>query len=146
MIQIIEISKADEKTLSAVNRLLPQLSKSAQPISILTLEKLTSSESFRLFLAKEDESILGMVSLVLISIPTGSKSWIEDVVVEEKARGKGVGKKLVKYALEEAAKFGAKSVDLTSRPTREAANQLYQSIGFKIRETNVYRYKLRLFE
>lgn len=146
MIQIIEISKADEKILSAVNRLLPQLSKSAQPISILTLEKLTSSESIRLFLAKEDESILGMLSLVLFSIPTGSKSWIEDVVVEEKARGKGVGKKLVKYALEEAAKLGAKSVDLTSRPTREAANQLYQSIGFKIRETNVYRYKLSLFE
>ena len=140
MIQIIEISKADDETLSAVNRLLPQLSKSAQPISILTLEKLISSESIRLFLAKEDESILGMLSLVLFSIPTGSKAWIEDVVVEEKARGKGVGKKLMNHALEEAAEFGAKSVDLTSRPTREAANQLYQSIGFKIRKTNVYRH------
>jgi ribosomal protein S18 acetylase RimI-like enzyme len=91
-------------------------------------------------MAKEGNAILGMLSLVVFAIPTGIKAWIEDVVVEEDARGKGVGKKLMMHAMAETEKAGAKSIDLTSRPSREAANQLYQSIGFEVRETNVYRH------
>jgi ribosomal protein S18 acetylase RimI-like enzyme len=82
-----------------------------------------------------------MLSLVVFSIPTGTKAWIEDVVVDERARGKGVGKELMNHALNVAKELGAKSADLTSRPSREAANKLYQAIGFEGRETNVYRYK-----
>ncbi len=141
MIEIFKISDADDKVLIAMNHLLPQLSKSAQTISLGTLKTLASSECTRLYMAKEGEEILGMLSLVVFAIPTGIKAWIEDVVVEEGARGKGVGKKLMKHAMDEADKIGAKSIDLTSRPTREAANQLYQNIGFQVRETNVYRYK-----
>ncbi|MBT7406622.1 MAG: GNAT family N-acetyltransferase [Opitutae bacterium] len=138
---IFEITEADDSTLDAVNRLLPQLSKSSKLINWSTLQKLTNSECTRLYVAKEDDTIFGMLSLVVFSIPTGTKAWIEDVVVDERARGKGAGKELMNHALNVAKELGAKSADLTSRPSREAANKLYQAIGFEGRETNVYRYK-----
>ena len=140
MIEISELMEADEETLSYVNHLLPQLSPSAQLISLDRLQALASSECTRLYLAKEGDHIHGMLSLVVFAIPTGTKAWVEDVVVDGGARGKGVGKSLMRHATEQAEKLGAKAVDLTSRPSREAANQLYQSIGFEIRKTNVYRY------
>ena len=141
MIKIFEITEADDSTLDAVNRLLPQLSKSSKLINWSTLQKLTNSECTRLYVAKEDDTIFGMLSLVVFSTPTGTKAWIEDVGVDERARGKGVGKELMNHALNVAKELGAKSADLTSRPSREAANKLYQAIGFEGRETNVYRYK-----
>ena len=140
MIEISELMEADEETLSSVNHLLPQLSPSAQLISLDRLQALAASEGTRLYLAKEGDHIHGMLSLVVFAIPTGTKAWVEDVVVDGGARGKGVGKSLMRHATEQAEKLGAKAVDLTSRPSREAANQLYQSIGFEIRKTNVYRY------
>ena len=141
MIEISEIQQADEAVLTSVNRLLPQLSKSAKLIDIKQLNRLTESECTRLYFAKEGTEVLGMLSLVIFPIPTGIKAWIEDVVVDERARGKGVGKALMKKALAEAVNLGTKSIDLTSRPSRETANKLYQSIGYQERETNVYRYK-----
>lgn len=142
MIEISEIQQADEAVLTSVNRLLPQLSKSAKLIDIKQLNRLTESECTRLYFAKEGTEVLGMLSLVVFPIPTGIKAWIEDVVVDEGARGKGVGKALMKKALAEAVNLGTKSIDLTSRPSRETANKLYQSIGYQERETNVYRYKI----
>lgn len=142
MIEIFEIQVADEAILTSVNRLLPQLSKSARPINGEQLKKLVESECTRLFFAKEGTDVLGMLSLVVFPIPTGVKAWIEDVVVDQKARGKGVGKALMNKALVEAGNLGTKSIDLTSRPSRETANKLYQSIGYQERETNVYRYKI----
>jgi ribosomal protein S18 acetylase RimI-like enzyme len=140
MIEISELMEADEETLSSVNHLLPQLSPSAQLISLDRLQALAASESTRLYLAREGDHIHGMLSLVVFAIPTGTKAWVEDVVVDDGARGKGVGKSLMRHATEQAEKLGAKAVDLTSRPSREAANKLYRSLGFETRETNVYRY------
>ena len=140
MIEIAELNEADEDTLVAVNRLLPQLSGSVQPISLERLGELADSGATRIYLAKEGSVVLGMLSLVVFSIPTGTKAWVEDVVVDGQARGKGVGKSLVRHALEEASRLKAKAVDLTSRPSREVANLLYQSLGFEVRQTNVYRH------
>ena len=142
MLEISEILKAEDHVLSAINQLLPQLSSSSSGMKIDYLESLTKSKSTRLFLAKEDGMILGMLSLVFCTIPTGKKAWIEDVVVDQSARGRGLGKALMNHAIKEARKFGAKSVDLTSRPSRESANKLYQALGFQARETNLYRYNL----
>jgi ribosomal protein S18 acetylase RimI-like enzyme len=80
---------------------------------------------------------------VTFRIPTGVRAWIEDVVVDEAARGKGAGEALTRRALERAAELGSKTVDLTSRPTREAANRLYQRVGFELRHSNLYRYNLK---
>jgi len=85
--------------------------------------------------------ILGMLTLATFTIPTGLRAWVEDVVVDGQARGRGAGQALVEAAVAHATSIGARTVDLTSRPSREAANRLYRRAGFELRETNVYRYK-----
>ena len=101
---------------------------------------MVDSPASDLLVAVEDGTILGALTLVTFRIPTGLRAWIEDVVVDDAARGKGVGAALNNRAIELAAEHGARTVDLTSRPSREAANRLYQRLGFERRETNVYRY------
>ena len=140
MVEIFQPSQADETTLRAVNQLLPQLSSSAPPLNLERLIEIIQSSSVHLYIAREEQEVLGMLSLVLFTIPTGIRAWVEDVVVDEKDRGKGVGKALSEHALKEASRLGAKTVDLTSRPSRVAANQLYQRVGFAKRDTNVYRF------
>ena len=139
--EIIEIHKYSEEVLKAVNTLLPQLSSSASSISEEQLTDIINSESTHLLMAVENGKYYGSLSLAVFAIPTGIRAWIEDVVVSESTRGKGVGKLLSIFAVELAKKLGAKTVDLTSRPSREAANALYKKVGFEQRETNVYRYK-----
>jgi ribosomal protein S18 acetylase RimI-like enzyme len=143
MINISELTEASSSVLQSINELLPQLSSSAQVISMDRLSELVESDNTIIFLGTdENDQILGMLSLIVMKIPTGNKAWIEDVVVDQTARGKGMGKALMNHALERAKKLAVKSVDLTSRPSRETANMLYQSLGYQIRETNVYRHKI----
>ena len=99
-----------------------------------------SSADTVLFLARIDGRILGSLTLAFYRIPTGLKAWIEDVVVDADARGHGVGAELSLAAVAEAKARGAKDVNLTSRPSREAANRLYPRIGFEARDTSVFRY------
>ena len=144
MIEIFEVTESNESTLKLVNRLLPQLSKSAEPLTSGKLKEIVQSTHVHLFIAQEGTEVLGMLSLVVFPIPTGIRAWVEDVVVDESARGKGVGRALSEYALQAANEKGALTVDLTSRPSRVAANQLYQKVGFQLRETNVYRFQHEL--
>ena len=142
--QIVEATEVSEALLVAMEKLIPQLSRSNPPPSAEELQLMIDSDSSRLLLALDDDgTILGSLTLVLFRIPTGVRAWIEDVVVDGDARGMGVGDKLNRFALEMARDNGAVSIDLTSRPTREAANRLYKRIGFEQRSTNVYRYDLK---
>jgi len=139
----VEIAgEATDEVLAALHRLIPQLSSSSAPITIADLRAIIDSDSSVLFIARVDGRIVGSLTLAVFRIPTGIRAWIEDVVVDENARGHGVGEALNRAALAEAKRRGAKTVDLTSRPSREAANRLYLRIGFVARETNVYRYDL----
>ena len=131
-----------EELVSAFERLIPQLSSSSPPPSRERLESIVNSDSCSLLLARDGDHIVGSLTLVVFPIPTGVRAWIEDVVVDAAARGKGVGEALNMKALEIARAKGAVTVDLTSRPSREAANRLYQRIGFVQRDTNVYRFNL----
>jgi ribosomal protein S18 acetylase RimI-like enzyme len=106
------------------------------------LNEIIASESSVLFVARVENQIVGSLTLATFRIPTGIRAWIEDVVVDESARGHGVGEALNRAALNEAKRRGAITVELTSRPLREAANRLYLRMGFVVRETNVYRYTL----
>ena len=133
---------ASAEVLAACHRLIPQLSSSSAPISAQELEEIIESNTTVLFAARSGQEIVGLLTLAIFRIPTGVRAWIEDVVVDNQARGKGVGDALNRAALAEAERRGAKTVDLTSRPSREAANRLYQRLGFKQRDTNVYRYDL----
>jgi len=126
--------------VQAFDRLIPQLSSSSTLPTEVELSELTASDATTLFLARsEDGPIVGTLTLCTFRIPTGVRAWIEDVVVDDAARGQGVGKALTQAALGEARRQGARTVDLTSRPSREAANRLYRALGFQLRDTNVYR-------
>ena len=135
-------SAVDDDLVEAFARLIPQLSTSSPPPDRDALTALVENAETVLFLARLEGRIVGSLTLATYRIPTGLKAWIEDVVVDESARGHGVGESLNRAALEEARRRGAKDVSLTSRPSREAANRLYQRLGFQIRQTNLYRYQL----
>jgi ribosomal protein S18 acetylase RimI-like enzyme len=135
---IEQVTAVGDEVMAAYERLLPQLSKSAK-VDHETLARIVDSSATVLLIARDGEEILGMCTLATFVIPSGVRSWIEDVVVDEHARGRGIGGALVNEAVRLAALAGARSVDLTSRPEREAANRLYQQLGFERRETNVYR-------
>ena len=136
------MTEVTDAIVEAFDRLIPQLSSSNPPPSAEALQALVDHDASTLLIAEEDGVVLGSLTLVLFPIPTATRAWIEDVVVDGDARGKGVGEALNRRALELAEEAGAKTVDLTSRPSREAANRLYQRIGFQPRDTNVYRYDL----
>jgi ribosomal protein S18 acetylase RimI-like enzyme len=154
---VYEPSEVTDDLVAAVARLVRQLSTSAPPPTKDELAAMVDSPATTLILACGDGpvgvapagttplegggEVVGMLTLAVFRIPTGLRAWIEDVVVDEAARGRGVGAVLTHRALELAAAAGAKTVELTSRPSREAANRLYRRLGFEPRETNVYRYR-----
>ncbi len=137
---VVEVATVvDEDLCSAVASLVPQLSSSSPQPSRALLARIIEDPATTLFLARDDDRIVGMLTLATFQVPTGLRSWIEDVVVDEGARGSGVAAALVQAALDHAGGLGARTVDLTSRPQREAANRLYLRMGFESRTTNVYR-------
>jgi ribosomal protein S18 acetylase RimI-like enzyme len=141
-VKIYEVTEVTDELIQAFERLIPQLSSSSPPPSRAYLTRIARSEASTLLVAEDEGVILGSLTLVVFLIPTGIRAWIEDVVVDDAARGKGVGGALNNHALALATELGATTVDLTSRPSRDAANRLYQQLGFERRDTNVYRYKL----
>ena len=140
-VSVTEATSVTPEMIEAFARLVPQLSSSSPPPTHAELGQIVASPASALLLAMDGRSVIvGSLTLVFFRVPTGVRAWIEDVVVDESARGAGAGEALVVAALHRADAEGAKSVDLTSRPSREAANRLYQRLGFEARDTNVYRY------
>jgi ribosomal protein S18 acetylase RimI-like enzyme len=146
-VQIVQLPSnvtADEQVFNGIARLLPQLSQSAPPLTKECLQSVLASPLTVVLLAKDgpDQNIVGMLTLACFDAVTGRRAHIEDVVVDSECRGKGVGKLLLSEAIRIAQdELRATSIDLTSRPEREAANRLYQNVGFVQRSTNVYRYQ-----
>lgn len=138
-VSVERVVVADPELLEAMTELLPQLSSSASAPEAYDLEDIVDAPATTLFVARERGRIVGSLTLAVFRVPTGVRAWIEDVVVDQSARGTGVGAALVQAALDWAEHVGARTVDLTSRPDREAANRLYLRLGFEKRETNVYR-------
>jgi ribosomal protein S18 acetylase RimI-like enzyme len=142
-IEIVRAVAVDEELADAMGRLVPQLSSSASIPTVGQLWEMINSPCATLLLARDRAAggtIIGSLTLVMFRIPTGIRAWIEDVIVDAGARAKGAGEALSREALRLAREQGARTVELTSRPSREAANRLYQRLGFVVRETNVYRY------
>jgi ribosomal protein S18 acetylase RimI-like enzyme len=141
----VEIAaEATPELVEAFARLVPQLSRSSPPPTAEQVAEVVSSTATDQFVATTDDGrIAGLSTLVMFRTPTGLRAWIEDVVVDTEARGQGIGEALNRAMLDRARERGCVTVDLTSRPSREAANRLYQRIGFTPRETNVYRFDLR---
>lgn len=140
MVEITIATEATPELHAAMTRLVPQLSTSNPPPTFEELDQLCRSEASILFIATDETGVLGTLTLAMFRIPTGVRAWIEDVIVDDTARGKGVGRLINEAAIAYAFAHDAVTVDLTSRPSREAANRLYQRIGFVARDTNVYRF------
>ena len=142
-VTIEEAVVADPDLLAAIRRLLPLLSRSAPAPEAYDLETLISSPATQLLVARDAGGrVVGTLTLAVFRIPTGVRAWIEDVIVDDETRGLGVGAALCEEAIRRAGLAGARTVDLTSNPSRDAANRLYQRLGFEQRITNVYRYSL----
>jgi len=143
-IAIERAAGVDEELVSAFRRLVPQLSPSAPAPTADQLREMIESPCTTVLLARARAGgdIVGSLTVAVFRIPTGVRAWIEDVVVDSSARGRGVGEALSREALRLAVEKGARTVELTSRPSRAAANRLYRRLGFVERETSVYRYTL----
>lgn len=139
-VEIVET--VTDELVAAMEHLIPQLSSSNPPPGRAEIDAIVADDTSTIIVARDDTGILGMLTVVIFVIPTGVRARIEDVVVDDAARGKGVATLLSERALVLARGRGAADVDLTSRPSREAANRLYLKLGFEVRDTNVYRYRL----
>jgi ribosomal protein S18 acetylase RimI-like enzyme len=142
---IEKVTRPTDELLRAMQQLIPQLGAHKVPPDPDELVALLASEGCTLLAARDPDAsgrIVGLLCLNVYRVPTGVRSIIEDVVVDESVRGKGIGEALMRRALDLAREAGASGVALTSRPDREAANRLYQSMGFELRKTNAYIYKL----
>src|SRR5215469_7206795 len=130
-----------DELVDALARLIPQLSKSSTPPDRAALDRIIGSPAATVLIARSEGRIVGTLTLVMFPTPTGIRAWIEDVVVDEAARGRGIGEALITKAVGLAGTAGARTVDLTSRPARQAAGRLYERAGFEERNTRVYRYR-----
>jgi ribosomal protein S18 acetylase RimI-like enzyme len=143
---IQKISEASQDLYEALQRLVPQLGAHKVPPTRQELTELIVSDSATLLVARDPEPhspIVGILCLTVYRVPTGLRSIIEDVIVDESMRRRGIGEALVRHAIELARQAGANGVSLSSNPQREAANQLYRSMGFQLRNTNPYFYQLK---
>ena len=139
IIDFFEVKETRKDLLESINRLLPQLSSTAKALTYEEFGQIVGSDNSSLYLVSVDGHIAGMCTLATYQIPTGRRAWIEDVVVDKEYRGMKLGRMLIEKAIEEVRKEGDCTMMLTSRPSRVAANALYQSEGFKRKETNVYK-------
>ncbi len=134
------LDKVTGEVVEAFGRLLPQLSGSAPPLGLAELDAIVGCPANTVLLARSAGAIIGTLTLVIFPLPSGLRAWIEDVVVDESARGQGAGEALTLEALRIARQAGARTVDLTSRPARAAAGRLYERLGFIIRDSRLYRF------
>jgi ribosomal protein S18 acetylase RimI-like enzyme len=145
-VQVTQVVELTEELFNACQRLVPQLTHTHPPPTREQLSQMLGSAASYLFTARDPDfgdEIIGLATLILYRVPTGLRGYIEDVVVDESARGRHIGEALTRACLEWAQQAGTPQVMLTSNPGRTAANRLYQRMGFELRKTNVYRYSFR---
>lgn len=137
----VEIAReASQELVDAFGRLLPQLSSTADPLGYEAIDRMVTCDANTVLVARTSDEIVGTLTLVLLPLPSGLRARVEDVVVDSVARGRGVAGLLTQEALRIAREAGARTVDLTSRPDRAAANRLYERLGFQARQSTVYRF------
>ena len=140
----VEIArKADQELVDAFARMLPQLSSTAATLDLAALDRILACDANTMLLARSGEAVVGTLTLVMFPAPAGLRARIEDVIVDHEARGQGIAGVLIREAIRLAREAGARTVDLTSRPDRAAANRLYERQGFRQRESTVYRVPLK---
>jgi ribosomal protein S18 acetylase RimI-like enzyme len=141
-IRVEVVREASQELVDAFSRLLPQLSSTAKPLDWEAIDRMVTCAANTVLVARTPDAIVGTLTLVLLPLPSGMRARVEDVVVDSAARGQGVAALLTQEALRVAQEAGARTVDLTSRPDRVAANRLYERLGFQARQSTVYRFTI----
>lgn len=137
---ITQLISSDASIAESIRALIEQLTGRESTFSEDDLRNVLQDSASRLFVMRHKESIVGMLTLGIYTCPTSRKVWVEDVVIDNELRGKGLGEELVEYAINYVKEHLAPcSLMLTSRPSRVAANELYRKSGFEQRQTNVYK-------
>jgi ribosomal protein S18 acetylase RimI-like enzyme len=137
---VVEVAReVDDELVAAFARLLPQLSSTAKPLDHASMRRLLAHDANTVFVARVDGDIVGTLTLVMVPTPSGLRARIEDVVVDTAARGNGIGSALTEAAIEVARQANARTLDLTSRPERDSAGRLYERLGFRERDSRIYR-------
>ena len=137
--RIYRVTEPSAEFEKALEKLLPQLSSSAEIPTSEYIAAMLNDKNTHLLAAEIDGATVGILSLVIVNIPTGRKAWIEDVVVDSDCRGQNIGFKLVEKAKEVAMNLGVKKIYLTSNPARQAAHRLYAKCGFEKYDTTLFR-------
>jgi ribosomal protein S18 acetylase RimI-like enzyme len=136
-VRLERITEADEELAETIRGLLPQLTEARTPPTLEQLQDVVANQT--LLVARDDDGrIVGTLTFVLYRVSSGLKGRIEDVIVDESARGLGVGEALVREGMRLANEAGVLMLELTSMPYRQAANRLYRRLGFVRKPTNVY--------
>ncbi|MGH7765622.1 MAG: GNAT family N-acetyltransferase [Candidatus Dormibacteraceae bacterium] len=143
--EIEVVTEATPELQAALARLLPQLNPALDLPDMERLRRLISDPAVTLLVAKDGGEIVGTTTVIVYTTPYWIKARLDEVVVNAAARGKGVGEALVKASLEVGRRNGAQVAELQSGkgPARSAAHRLYERLGFKIRDTDVFRLVLR---
>lgn len=136
-IELLDTVSAEDAEM--LSRLLPQLSTTAT-FDIERIREILGHDATELLVARSGGRIVGMATFVTFPLPSGLRGHVEDVVVDDAMRGRGIARRLLETMTGLARDRGLRTLDLTSRPSRESALRLYESVGFERRETNVLRY------
>ena len=142
MVEIVQLTEANESALQDINELIRQLSPRLPECSKELLDQIVHDQNIELWVAQDAGRIVGMATLAIVLIPEGPRGQLEDIVVHEKYRGRGLGEQISQQLIERARARDVQVVTLSSRADRVAANKLYQKLGFEMRETNFYRLEL----
>lgn len=138
MLRVEQLTKASEEALVDINTLIHQLSERLPACTLSLLERVVRSPDIEQWVVRDEERIVGIATLVLVVLPEGVRAQLEDIVVHSDYRGKSLGRQLGETLIERARVHGARAITLSSRSDRQAANALYQSLGFEKRDTNLY--------
>ena len=134
------VTQFDSALIAPIADMLAQLTAREYPFGEQELRAIVEDSASQLFVMRDDERIMGMLTLGHYTSPTGRKVWVEDVVVSADYRGKGLGRRLINHAIEYCREnLSPCTLMLTSNPARIAANELYRTSGFEPKQTNVYK-------
>ena len=137
---IEHVAQFDSALISPIADMLAQLTTREYPFGEQELRAIIEDSASQLFVMRDDERIMGMLTLGHYTSPTGRKGWVEDVVVSTEYRGEGLGRRLINHAIEYCREnLSPCTLMLTSNPARIAANELYRTSGFEPKQTNVYK-------
>ena len=143
-VRVEEVTEATPAVQETLARLLPQLNPALQVPDMRRVQALIDDPDVTLLFAREGDEVIGMATVIVYATPFWIKARIDEVVVDQESRGKGVGEVLVRACLELGRRKGAEVAELQSGrgPARDVANRLYRRMGFVLRDSNLYRFNL----